>query len=209
MTENNDKINIYTFNSLNFGDGINKLFWEKITEKKIINNNSNLHYITTGSIMCLVNNKSIIFGTGFIDKNADIGGCNFKSINNNIYQTPHSIIAVRGPLSRQKLLDFKIQCPENYGDPLILMPCIYNNYKNIQNNIFIGIIPHYIDKKNENYNLLKKNLENKGYNVIYIDIEVGNDYKRFIDNINKCNYIISSSLHGIIMGIVYKKKQYI
>lgn len=206
MTENNDKINIYTFNSLNFGDGINKLFWEKITEKKIINNNSNLHYITTGSIMCLVNNKSIIFGTGFIDKNADIGGCNFKSINNNIYQTPHSIIAVRGPLSRQKLLDFKIQCPENYGDPLILMPCIYNNYKNIQNNIFIGIIPHYIDKKNENYNLLKKNLENKGYNVIYIDIEVGNDYKRFIDNINKCNYIISSSLHGIIMGIVYKKK---
>jgi pyruvyltransferase len=200
-----DAINIFTINSLNFGDGVNKVFWEYLTQNKICNNNSRFHYITTGSIMCLVNNKSIIFGTGFISNGSDLGGGNFNSQSCIKHQTPHKIIAVRGPLSRQKFIDFKIQCPENYGDPLILMPCIYNKYTNIKENI-IGIIPHYIDKNNNNFKILKQNLENKGYSVLFIDIEIGNNYKKFIDNINKCKYIISSSLHGVIMGIVYFKK---
>jgi hypothetical protein len=53
---------------------------------------------------------------------------------------------------------------------------------------------------------LQISLLNNGYKVNIIDIEVGRDYKRLIDNINKCQYIISSSLHGIIMGLIYKKK---
>ena len=51
--------NIFVLSSLNFGDGINKVFWEYITQNKIYNNRSELHYITTGSIMCLINNKSM------------------------------------------------------------------------------------------------------------------------------------------------------
>lgn len=200
-----DKININTINSSNFGDGINKLFWEYLTKNKIYDDKTELHYITTGSVMCLINNKSIIFGTGFISKNADLGGNNFRSTSSIKHVIPHKIIALRGPLSRQKMLDFNIECPENYGDPLILMPCLNNNYKNIEDNI-IGIIPHYIDKNNKNYNTLKTNLENKGYNVKVIDIEVGTNHKKIIDEINNCKYIISSSLHGVIMGIVYKKK---
>ena len=187
------------------GIGINKLFWEYITQNKIYNNKSQLHYITTGSIMCLTNNKSIIFGTGFISNNADLGGNNFRSTSCIKHCKPHKIIAVRGPLTRQKILDFGIKCPENYGDPLILLPCLNNCYVNIQDNI-IGIIPHYIDKNNENYKLLKTNLEKKGYIVKFIDIEVGSNHKKIIDIINNCKYIISSSLHGVIMGIVYKKK---
>ena len=79
---------------------------------------------------------------------------------------------------------------------------------NIQDNI-IGIIPHYIDKNNKNYKLLKTKLEKKEYIVKYIDIEVGNNYKKIIDKINNCKYIISSSLHGVIMGIIYKKTIYV
>jgi len=198
-------ININTIASKNFGDGINILFWKYLTQNNIYSNKSQIHYITTGSIMCLVNNKSIVFGTGFISNNGDIGGNNFLSKSSIKYVTPHKIIAIRGPLSRQKILDFNIECPENYGDPLILMPCLNSSYENIENNI-IGIIPHYIDKNNENYTLLKTNLEKKGYTVKYIDIEVGENHTNLIDNINKCKYIISSSLHGVIMGVVYKKK---
>jgi len=199
------QINIFTISSKNFGDAINKLFWEYLIQNKICKNKSKLHYITTGSIMCLVNNKSIILGTGFISKNGDIGGNNFQSTSSIKHKIPHKIIAVRGPLSRQKMLNFNIECPENYGDPLILMPCLNNNYTNIKEDI-IGIIPHYIDKNNKNYKLLKKNLEKKSYNVKYIDIEVGTNHEKLIDEINNCKYIISSSLHGVIMGIVYKKK---
>ena len=200
-----DNYNIHTLNSKNFGDGVNKLFWRYITNREIVSDRNEQHYITTGSIMCLVNNNSIIFGTGFISKDADIGGENFRSKSNKKYAIPRDIITVRGPLSRAKMLNFNIKCPENYGDPLILMPCIYNKCLTIKNNI-VGIIPHYIDKKNKNSEILKKNLENSGYTVIFIDIEIGNNYEKLINNINSCKYIISSSLHGVIMGIIYKKQ---
>ena len=88
-------MNIFTLESRNFGDGVNKLFWEYITQNKIYNNKSKLHYITTGSIMCIINNKSIIFGTGFISNNADIGGNNFRSTSSIKHHTPCKIIAVR------------------------------------------------------------------------------------------------------------------
>ena len=98
--------NIFVLSSLNFGDGINKVFWEYITQNKIYNNRSELHYITTGSIMRYVNKKTIIFGTGFISKNSDLGGGKWKSKSNIRHRIPKKIIAVRGPLSRQKMLDF-------------------------------------------------------------------------------------------------------
>ena len=34
---------------------------------------------------------------------------------------------------------------------------------------------------------------------------VGENFKKLIDEINECKYIISSSLHGVIMGLIYKK----
>ena len=198
-------MNIFFLNSKNFGDGVNKRFWKEITGNHILYDKSKLHYITTGSIMVCVNNKSIIFGTGFIHEDGDLGGTNFRSTNNKKYATPHDIIAVRGPLTRKKLLNLNIECLDNYGDPLILMPCIYNKYSNITDNV-IGIIPHYIDKNSKNLDLLQKNLQDSGYTIKIIDIEVGDKYEKLIDNINLCKYIISSSLHAVIMGIIYKKK---
>ena len=197
-------INIFTLQCKNFGDSVNKRFWSYITNSSVESNTSKIHYITTGSIMCLVNDNSIIFGTGFISKDSDIGGGNFNSATNIKYITPSQVIAVRGPLSRDKMLQFDIDCPENYGDPLLLMPCIYDKKTNITKNI-IGIIPHYVDKNNKNYFSLKECLEKNGYIVKYIDIEIGDKFENIIDDINTCKYIISSSLHGVIMGIVYKK----
>ena len=202
---NNTTPNIYNKYDKNFGDGVNKIFWEKITNKEIQYNKNETHYITTGSIMNLVHNNSIILGSGFISEKGDIGGNNFNSNNNNKYSTPSKIIAVRGPLSRSKLIKFNIECPKNYADPLILIPCIYNKSINIIDKI-VGIIPHYIDQNNNNIKILTNNLKKKGYTIHIIDITVGDNYTKLIDNINKCKYIISSSLHGIILGLIYKKK---
>jgi hypothetical protein len=67
---------------------------------------------------------------------------------------------------------------------LILVPCIYSKKKAIKKNI-VGIITHYIDKNNKNVMSLKKNLERQNFNVKMIDIEVGNNYQKLIDEINE------------------------
>jgi pyruvyltransferase len=190
----------------NFGDSVNKVFWSKMTEKNIIDNNKSKHYLTTGSIMELCNDNSVIFGTGFISNNSDLGGTLFKSNTNKKKASP-TVISVRGPKTRNKLLDMNINCPANYGDPLILFPCIYNKKKIIKNSkLIIGIIPHYVDFNNKNVNTLIRNLNNNNYNTKKINILVGEDYEDFLSKINDCDVIISSSLHGVIMGIVYNKK---
>lgn len=199
-------VNILTFNnSKNFGDAVNKRFWNELTEKKIHYQSKRTHYITTGSIMNYVDDKTIILGTGFISEKSNLGGTSFISETNKKRCTPKKVISVRGPESRKKLLNFGISCKKNYGDPLILMPCIYNKKKNIDKNI-VGIIPHYIDKNNSNCELLIEKLKESGFEVNIIDIDVEDNYEKLIDEINSCKYIISSSLHGIIMGIVYQKK---
>ena len=190
----------------NFGDAVNDIFWEKILDTKIlVNKLDKPHYVTTGSIMTLVNNNSIILGSGFISANSSIGGNTVPNNTNKIISRPKEIISVRGPKTRNKLLEFGITCPEQYGDPLIIFPVIYNKSTIIDENI-VGIIPHYVDKLSNNLKTLQSSLIDNGYNVNIIDIEVRRDYANFIDNINKCKYIISSSLHGVIMGIIYKKK---
>lgn len=198
-------LNIFFQKSNNFGDGVNNIFWKLITKKKITNELNLEHYITTGSIMCLVKSNSIIFGTGFISDNGDLGGGNWKSNKSKIINKPIKVISVRGPLSRKKLLNKKIECPENYGDPLILFPCIYNKFTEINENI-IGIIPHYIDKNSVLLKKLINNLKKTNIKIKIIDIMVGENFKKLIDEINECKYIISSSLHGVIMGLIYKKK---
>jgi pyruvyltransferase len=226
----------------NFGDGVNRIFFEKLLHKKINildRNDYNLfiHYFTTGSILHLVNENSIVYGSGFISKESDLGNGYFTNKGNSIvHKKPFKIISVRGPKTRAKLISMGIDCPPNYGDPLILFPLIY--YKNIAPTVKYGIIPHYVDKKSKNLNTLVTNL---GINdTIVIDImlplskvvcdrdlplskvvcdrdlplsKVACDrdlpdlnYKKFINQILNCEYIIASSLHAVIMGIIYRKK---
>lgn len=188
----------------NFGDYINKIFLSKLLNRNLIfsDKHDQIHYVTTGSVLTKINNKSIVWGTGFISENSNLGG-NHLSNKNKVIKKPLKIISVRGPLTRQKLINMGIECPKKYGDPLILFPLIYNNFT-IKNTYKYGIIPHFIDKNNDNLKILINNLNNEAK---IIDIIIINDnYKRFIDEILSCEYIISSSLHGVIMGIIYRKK---
>jgi pyruvyltransferase len=195
----------------NFGDTVNKLFFEKLVNSKLNfltrdNHNLFLHYFTTGSILSFVNENSIVYGSGFISETSNLGSpCLKYKINtiNTVYKKPLQIISVRGPKTRAKLLSMGVDCPENYGDPLILFPLIYT--KNIYPTIKYGIIPHYVDKTSNNLSKLFNNLGLDNSKIIDILIPDLN-YKYFINQILDCEYIISSSLHGVIMGIIYKKK---
>ena len=181
-------LRVFWFNTThNFGDQINQLLLNTITGKKIIWVNprdcSAENYLVIGSILENANAYSIVWGSGFI------------SAESQCIEKPLKICAVRGPKTRQKLLDSGIECPEVYGDPALLLPKIY--LPKIEKKYILGIIPHYVDKNN----IWLEKLQNEK-NIKILDVQESDPLK-FIDDILSCEKIASSSLHGIIVADAY------
>lgn len=99
-------------------------------------------------------------------------------------------LAVRGPLTRNLIED---EVPEVYGDPALLMPKFYMPKQINHKKYKIGLIPHIIDKK-----LFSQVAANS---IKFIDLN-DNPYK-VIDEMNQCESVISTSLHGIIVAEAY------
>jgi len=129
---------------------------------------------------------SIIWGTGIMFKDSK-------------FKKPKKIISVRGPLTRQRCLELGYECPEEYGDIVLILPKIYNPKKEIKKIYKIGITPHYVDY---NY-FITQYKNNKNINII--DLCTG-DIEKTIDEFLKCDIILSSSLHGIITSHAYNIK---
>lgn len=105
------------------------------------------------------------------------------------------VTAVRGPLTRALLLQKKILCPEVYGDPAVLLPDVYKTQR--VHKFEIGVILHYVHQIPDNFKQFS--------NIKFIDISCSTDeeIEHFIDEINSCSKIFSSSLHGIIVAQAY------
>jgi len=182
--------------SRNFGDGLNLPFVTKISKKHAIVHKFSLlqkirckpfaNYSIIGSVMGHCDSNTIVWGTGCISKD---------SLPKNV---PRKICAVRGPLTRQVLLDNNIKCPEVYGDPALLLPCFYK--PNIKVKYKLGIIPHYLDANHKAHS----HLEQQGAKII--DVNVRHNWKKFVDEVLSCECIVSSSLHGLIVADAYSKK---
>jgi len=170
----------------NFGDVLNYYLIYKLTGIKIIQIRSQYYkkksFLFIGSILKRSNKNSIVWGSGFISKNQK---CNEK---------PKQVNCVRGPLTRDLLMEQGIYCPKIFGDPGLLLPLIYRNSS--KKKFKVGIIPHYVDKMNP----WLKRIKNKSVQVI--DIQNKN-IESFIDSVCECEIIISSSLHGIITSDTY------
>lgn len=113
----------------------------------------------------------------------------------------YEICAVRGPVTRNAFLNAGYRCAEIYGDPAILMPEIYR--KEIKRKKYdVSLILHHrtevSDRSEENaYQLAVPS------HIHIIDPKT-DDYKFFIDEILASKYVISSSLHGIILAESYE-----
>ncbi len=181
-----ESIKLFWFkDKINFGDYLNKDLVPYFTNKQIDwvpNNYSEEYYMAIGSILHLATDKTIVWGSGLISDN-------YLPI-----KSPKEILAVRGPLTRNKLLNAKIKCPEIFGDPALIMPSLF--YPRIDKKYELGIIPHYVDKKHKFF------FNKFNENVKIIDIEQEN-YQEFISDVLSCKKIISSSLHGLIISDAY------
>lgn len=116
---------------------------------------------------------------------------------NQQYNFPKAqILAVRGKLTRQNIRNAKhvIQL----GDPGLLMPYVFPP-ENKCAKYNLGIIPHFVDKNEDFIKKWKKRFKNE--NVIFIDVL--DSPKNVIYKIQQCEYIASSSLHGLIIADAY------
>lgn len=178
----------------NFGDDINYYIFKRLAGTKPLNvlnlfpciANKFINYMCIGSIIdMLTTNKSVIWGSGVLNPKIRIP------------QKPQNIYAVRGPKTQKYLANNGVKCKEIYGDPALLMPLFYPPKR--RSIIYeLGIIPHYSDMNNEFIKGLKPHK-----NVLVINLKHYKKIEHVIDLICSCNYIVSSSLHGLIIADAY------
>ncbi len=106
-------------------------------------------------------------------------------------------LAVRGKLSRKQIMSWGAHVPEVYGDPAILLPLMYN--PDIKATHKVGIIPHFVDEPF----LTGEMINNLVGDRTWKKIDVCQDYQSFVNEVLTCEYIISSSLHGLIIAEAY------
>ena len=97
---------------------------------------------------------------------------------------------VRGPLTRNRVIECGGTCPEIYGDPALLLPRLMPGQ---HQTVDVGLVPHFVD-----YELIKNKYPNE-----YVVNLLNADPMEVVDQITKCKKIVSSSLHGLICSHAY------
>lgn len=139
-----------------------------------------------GSVLHLITRpNSIVWGSGLIN----------ESLLPKTQQL--NILAVRGPQTRKVLLANGIECPEVYGDPALLLPYYYSP-QHIKKKYKVGIIPHYVDADKEELSHLAG-----AESAHVIHMSGYRSWRSVIDQILSCEFIVSSSLHGLIIAEAY------
>lgn len=182
-----------SFSKENWGDDINYWFLQEISDNKIIS--------WDWSILCMKFHRPYVAGIGsiltlFNMDNAIVWGSGTLSVTDKINGIPKEIRAVRGPLTRQWLLNQGIDCPVIYGDPALLLPKYYQ--PEVKKKYKLGVVAHYVDQENPLLQALRDDNE-----VLMIDIRRYAHWLDFIDQICQCEVIVSSSLHGLIISEAY------
>lgn len=178
----------YWFNKIvNAGDLVTPYLLKnlfKVNYEWVDSKSNGIKYMSTGSIIRKADSNTIVWGSGSIASSL------------NLINVSPKILAVRGPLTRELILKNKIDCPEVYGDPALLLPMIYS--PTVAKKYKLGVVPHYVDRESD---FIKYCRHNKDIKVI--DVQNRN-IEDFINQILECEIIMSSSLHGLIIADSYR-----
>jgi len=166
----------------NFGDDLSPWLIEKMTGYKTVQNEGQgPTYISIGSIINRVRDQTVVWGTGSFGPEPP------RQINKKA-----KYCAVRGPLTRARVLDRGAHCPRVYGDPALLTPYFY--HPEIEKKHEIGLVMRWSDKS-----WLDQPV---GDGVEMIDLGTS-DVEKVLDKMLSCKRIITSSLHGLVIADAY------
>lgn len=167
----------------NFGDALTPWLIKRITGRypEFLCPNDRRHkYFVTGSVMEYTDAACTVWGSGIMRLNDPI--------------SPESkLLAVRGPLTRDRAIACGAMCPKIYGDPALLLPRFYQPSADGRRGI--GLVAHFSDKPH----LANRLRSIPGLKLIDIQAPV----EAVIDLIASCEFVISSSLHGLIASHAY------
>lgn len=174
----------------NWGDKFSPVLVNLLSQKAVVNaslaapDDPAKRYRVVGSGLQSADQHTIVWGSGFLDSESKLPSVKAR------------ICAVRGPLSRAKLISSGVPCPPIYGDPALLLPLFYNKPQRIK--FDLGIIRHWRELDSDELDPFPF-LDIK--DVSYINIK--GELSTVVDQIRSCKYIASSSLHGIIIAHAY------
>jgi len=169
----------------NMGDIITPVLITKLFNKQCqwVNTRKDTehHYLMTGSILQLAKANTTVWGSGAITESF-------------INSPDAEYLSVRGPVSYELLKRDGATVAPIFGDPALTVPLFHKN--NMQKKFKIGIVPHYVDYKNVRHMYRK----DRSINVINI---LDSNPINVINQMLRCEKIVTSSLHGIIISHAY------
>lgn len=169
-------------NEINMGDLLGPWLVEKMTGKQTVwVEKDEPHYMVVGSILGRVSPSTICWGIGSFGTETPAG----------IKREPH-YLAVRGPLTRARLVSELIPCPRIYGDPALLAPDYFA--PKVKKEYEIGVVLRWSERRR------KENFDIPG--VLMIDM-LSDDIEGIIKQMLSCKKIIATSLHGLILADAY------
>lgn len=163
---------------VNFGDDLSRVIVEKILDRSVrfqSLESKEKKVLAVGSILHYAGLDDIIWGSGFRDNPLEE-----KRL------TRLDVRAVRGPRTRQFLLQMGIPCPKVYGDPAILMGRLFPEIKKKAPKYDYIIIPNIADMSSF-----------RPYKNV---VAPTTPWREIADMMVQSRLVISSSLHGIIMA---------
>lgn len=181
----------------NWGDDINVSFFSEATGKRVLVYPGTLlarfvglkNFVLVGSVISgAPQRNSVVWGNGLIN---DKRGFRLRAV-------PAKILAVRGPLTRGWLLSQGADCPAVYGDPALLLPKFYVPKKPPRSRV--GLIPHHADLERGNAAVMRLAEDSRARLIRVKDYE---NWRDFIDEICASDFIVSASLHGLIVAEAY------
>jgi pyruvyltransferase len=138
--------------------------------------------------------RKILVGGSAIEFARDydiIWGAGIRNINQKKYFKTIDVRAVRGPLTKEFFDNNMIPCPNIFGDPALLLPTLFPEFSRNTVSGLIGYIPHFTDEIPVECHKKVKIISPSRFPEIVIS------------EILQCEFIISGSLHGIIVAEAY------
>lgn len=167
----------------NFGDALTPWLMQRLAghyPRFAMPDEQQPKFFVCGSIVDLAGPNCTVWGAGLMT-------------HDDMISPAARFLAVRGPRTRARALACGADCPEVYGDPALLLPRLHTPPVVMRQQP--GFIAHFSDRPR----LDERWVSAQGMRLI----DIQQDIDTVIDQVASCAWVMSSSLHGLIVAHAY------